>query len=232
MQIKNIFYFFIFIVCLNATDAKSTTRSLDELVNSCSPNINQRIIQALIKIESEYNPYAININGGYSLAKIPTTLQEAKVTINWLKQNNFNYDVGLTQINSNNFFYLNKKGEDLLDPCLNLEASSNILTNCYEKAIKNAYVNDDAILHAISCYNTGDLQKGIKNGYVEKFKKAYSKEQLKKIYIPALTKVTSIVSQQNNVVEQKLDVQQTSKDIFAVSNDIFHLDHGDIFNAK
>lgn len=207
-------------VCMSNVNvfAKENNNDFLQYAKSCSPNVDSKIIQALTQIESNFSPFAINVNGGYVLEQQPKNLEDAYKAIIWLQKHNYNYDVGLLQINSNNFMGLNKTAFELLEPCNNLKASSIILTNCYKKALKQSYVDDIAILHALSCYNTGDLHKGITNGYVDKFKRAYVKFDKNSIVIPAIS--------QKSLNQGNITQKNKSK------TDVFNSDNGDIFNVK
>ncbi len=90
-------------------------------------NIDYRILKAIAKVESGYNPYAINRN------------------------KNGSYDIGIMQINSSWFNTLKVYGMSdpsmLYNPCYNIFVGAWILRQCI-----NRYSNS---WKAIDCYNKG-----------------------------------------------------------------------------
>lgn len=136
------------------------------LARACAPDVHPLTIAYLVSAESRNNPLAINVNGGNTLERQPTNEQEARETIAKLDARGWNYDVGYAQINSANFRSLGVTGTQLLDPCKNLRAAAEILGNCYERATQQVGQGQAALQRALSCYNTGNQQKGFTNGYV------------------------------------------------------------------
>lgn len=199
------------------------------LAKSCSPSseiTNINTLSALAKIESNGNPLALHVNG-YVIPRQPTNVQEAQAAVAWLSEHQYNFDVGLLQINSGNFRKLGVIGRDLIDPCKNIAASASILTDCYKFATKT--YSENALEHSISCYNTGSLQKGFANGYVEKFKKATGSisaraAKQKPLLIPALTGSSSKASTEVALQEQP----KQKKKKWGV-DDVFASDNGDVF---
>ena len=77
-------------------------------------------------------------------------------------------DLGLGQINSANLSRLGLSIEAAFDPCRNLTAAAQILSEGYAKA-RPRHADDQAALRAaLSLYNTGDETRGLRNGYVAK----------------------------------------------------------------
>lgn len=136
------------------------------LARTCAPDVHPFTIAYLVSAESRNNPLAINVNGGNSLDRQPTTEQEAREAIAKLDARGWNYDVGYAQINSANFRSLGVTGTQLLDPCTNLRAGAQILGDCYTRAVQQVGEGQTALQRALSCYNTGNQRKGFANGYV------------------------------------------------------------------
>lgn len=139
------------------------------LARECSPQVHPMTMSYLVAGESTNNPFAINVNHGAQLVRQPRSRDEAQATIYWLDRRGANYDVGLGQVNSNNFRKLGVTGAALLDPCTNLRASQAVLTDCYATAAKTVGQGQAALLRAMSCYNTGSQRRGFENGYVSRF---------------------------------------------------------------
>ena len=110
-------------------------------------NIDYKLLCAIAKIESNYNPFALNIN------------------------NADNYDIGILQINSWWFPKLKKVGMDdprmLLDYQYNIDVGSWILKEC----INNFGISKKSI----DCYNKGETKAQNKSAYIKKVEKAYKK---------------------------------------------------------
>ncbi|WP_369073005.1 lytic transglycosylase domain-containing protein [Burkholderia gladioli] len=150
------------------------------LARTCAPDVHPLTVAYLVSAESHNNQFAINVNGGHSLDRQPTTEQEALDALAKLDARGWNYDVGYAQINSANFRSLGLTGTQLLDPCTNLRAGAQVLGDCYARAVQQVGEGQAALQRALSCYNTGNQQKGFANGYV---KRVVAQVKLK---IPAL----------------------------------------------
>ncbi|WP_229518206.1 lytic transglycosylase domain-containing protein [Paraburkholderia terrae] len=137
------------------------------LARTCAPDVHPLTVAYLTSAESRNNQFAINVNGGHSLDRQPTTEQEARDAIAKLDARGWNYDVGYAQINSANFRSLGVTGTQLLDACTNLRAGAQVLRDCYVRAAQQVGEGQAALQRALSCYNTGNQQKGFANGYVK-----------------------------------------------------------------
>lgn len=143
------------------------------ITSSCSPDIHPAIVNAIVKTESGFNPFAIGVNRGAGyLAKQPTSYDEAVSVAKQLLANGADIDMGLGQINSANMKWLNLTVEQAFHPCSNLKALQTVYLHCYDKAGANG--NGTRMQRAWSCYNTGNTQKGFSNGYVAKVTNNYN----------------------------------------------------------
>ncbi len=142
------------------------------LAKKCAPEIHPLTMGYIVGHESGNSHFAINVNLAKGQAappfKSPATLQEAEAYVSWLETHGYNFDVGLGQINSKNFPGLNVTASQLFDGCENLRAAQTVLKACYLSATKVYPAGQQALRHALSCYNTGSLTAGLTNGYVAK----------------------------------------------------------------
>ena len=167
MQVVKKFVLFFAALLPLALCAKETL-DFNTLAKQCAPKVHPTTLSALLRHESNLNPYAIGINRGASLPRQPASKSEAIATAEWLQKNGVNFDSGLGQINSNNIVRLGIPLDALFDPCTNLAATEAVLSDCYTRALAKYGKNQSALHAALSCYNTGNFTSGLKNGYVKK----------------------------------------------------------------
>ena len=129
----------------------------------------KEVMQHVVRVESSRNPFAIGVVGGY-LARQPTNLEEALAAIRQLKEEGYNFSVGISQVNRYN---LAKYGlstyAQAFDVCANLRAGSRILRECYDRAQDWG--------KAFSCYYSGNFSTGFEHGYVQKIFASIRKAQ-------------------------------------------------------
>jgi type IV secretion system protein VirB1 len=142
--------------------------SFQALASTCAPSVHVRTLSAVVRAESAVHPYAIHINGRRSLSRHPSTERDAVDLAEKLLGRGERIDVGLGQISSGNVKRLGLSLEQAFNPCENLRAAALVLTSCYERGVA-VFGEGQAALHAaLSCYNTGSLVNGFKNGYVRR----------------------------------------------------------------
>ncbi|NLY04463.1 MAG: lytic transglycosylase domain-containing protein [Campylobacter sp.] len=160
------------------------------LKNGVSP----KILYTIVKIESNFDPYAISFlttkeNAFYykSLENLNISIKVSQYSLNrskWvismspknetyatevakqLIKNGFNIDVGLGQLNSANF--MPNEIERVFDPTYNLDKCAKVLRICFN-------AKDKEMQETIECYNYG-LRKRKSNPYYKRFYEHYIKE--------------------------------------------------------
>ena len=140
------------------------------LALACAPQVNVATAQALISVESSFNPWAIGIVGG-ALERQPRNRAEALITARSLRAAGWNFSVGLGQINVSNFARLALTDEKAFEPCANLAAMQTLLLDCFERARPPPSLLDIdqvTLRRALSCYYSGDFATGFHQGYVRK----------------------------------------------------------------
>lgn len=142
------------------------------IIEECAPQVAPSTMHAVIHTESGFNPFAINVNGGKRLARQPASKGEAAGWARWLIARGYSVDLGPMQINSVHFSRLGLDAMTAFDTCLNLRAGARILSENYSRALKETDDSRTALLKALSAYNTGDFQRGFRNGYVRRVIKA------------------------------------------------------------
>lgn len=131
----------------------------NSLAQQCAPTVHPTTLQALVRTESGFNPFAIGVVGGH-LARQPRNRTEAIATAKALDAQGINFSMGLGQINRANLARSGLTYETVFDMCANLRAGADILTRCYSSAAANMGTGDMALGAAISCYYSGNFTRG------------------------------------------------------------------------
>ncbi|MFC7627109.1 lytic transglycosylase domain-containing protein [Paraburkholderia humisilvae] len=144
----------------------------------CAPGVHPTTLSAIVRTESSGHAYVLADSGPRNLpwsarksmvrSFYPSSPQEAADIAKSLIDSGHLVDIGLTQISSQNLPRLGLTVEQLLDPCVNLRAGGQILTDFYLNALRQYNDQQTALLAAISAYNTGNFESGFSNGYVQR----------------------------------------------------------------
>jgi len=129
------------------------------LAQQCAPTVHPTTLQALVRTESGFNPYAIGVVGGH-LARQPRNEAEAVATAKALDAQGINFSMGLGQINKANLARYGLTYKTVFDMCANLRAGADILSRCYASAAASMGAGDRALGAAISCYYSGTFTRG------------------------------------------------------------------------
>lgn len=180
----------------------------------CAPWVSSQTMAAIVKTESQFNPLAININAVARLERQPVSKAEAVVTAKWLIANNYNIDMGLGQVNSANLAKTKLSVEDAFDACKNLSAAATILQWNYESASKKISDEQAALQAAISAYNTGSLNRGFSNGYVQKvLKNASAGRSASSNLNSGVVPIALVNNVKSKGVKEKMQAQQLSQPV-------------------
>jgi type IV secretion system protein VirB1 len=136
------------------------------LLEQCAPQVAPVTMHAIVKVESGFNPLAINVNGRWQLKRQPRNVDEAKAWLRWLMDRGHSVDVGLMQVNSRNFKSVGLTPDNAFDPCRNLAAGASVLQAAYQRMRAKEADSQTALKRAVSAYNTGHPERGFSNGYV------------------------------------------------------------------
>lgn len=154
-----------FVAPAHAQDHAATFLSL---AHTCAPSVDPSTLTALVQHESAFDPLAINVNGPDKLPRQPISLKEAAATAEYLDAHGYSFDAGIAQVNSANVRKFNIPWDNVFRPCPNLQAAAAILRDCYARASAGEGDPQVALREALSCYNTGRIDRGQLNGYVGK----------------------------------------------------------------
>ncbi|MBL0427808.1 lytic transglycosylase domain-containing protein [Ramlibacter alkalitolerans] len=150
------------------------------MMQQCAPDVGTQTLAAIMRVESNGNPFSILDNGPahlpYSQRKkylktyAPKSKPEAIAVAKYLLQHGRLLDLGLMQINSRNVERLGLTLEQVFDPCMNIKTGAHILKENYAVAKAQFGDGQKALRHALSMYNTGSLYAGAE--YVDKIVRA------------------------------------------------------------
>jgi len=140
--------------------------ALFTLASQCAPTVAPETVLAIVRTESHGNPFALGVNGAHQTAR-QTNAADAAATARRYVAAGYSVDLGLGQINSRNMRALGLTWETVFDPCTNIAALGQLLTQNYN-AIKDGRDPQSALRVAFSLYNSGSTSRGFRNGYVAK----------------------------------------------------------------
>lgn len=137
-----------------------------DLAAQCAPHVAPATLLAVARAESGLDPLAIGVNGPRGRRPSVTSPAEAAAAAKALVAAGRDIDLGLGQINVRNLPRLGLSIEAAFDPCRNLAAAAQVLSEGYERGLARHGPGQAALRVALSVYNTGHLERGFANGYV------------------------------------------------------------------
>ncbi|MEM5343684.1 lytic transglycosylase domain-containing protein [Paraburkholderia azotifigens] len=141
------------------------------LAQQCAPQVSLSTMEAIMRTESGFNPFAIGVVHG-RLLRQPASEAEAVATARALAAGGWNFSVGLAQVNRANWPAHGLNERNAFDPCRNMAAGAAILQGCFEQARHtraNAKPAAQSTLRAsLSCYASGNFSTGYRTGYVQR----------------------------------------------------------------
>ena len=141
---------------------------IDAGLAACAPAVAPATLARVIQVESGGRPLAINVNKGPRVGAPANPAVAAATARYWIARGH-SVDLGLMQVNSRNLARLGFTIEQMFDPCTNVRAGAQILTENYVAAAKARGHGQHALRDALSAYNTGSFRRGYANGYVGKY---------------------------------------------------------------
>ena len=133
----------------------------NDLAQQCSSGVHPNTLQAVARVESGFNLYAIGVVKG-RLQRQPRTYAEAVATAKSLHAQGKNFSLGLMQVNRYNLPAYGLNYETVFDPCKNINAGAKILKSCFDRA---GGKGQEALRKAFSCYYSGNFRFGFKSDF-------------------------------------------------------------------
>ena len=143
------------------------------LIQQCAPGVAAPTMHAIVSQESAAKPHAIGFrvwgpnDTRLQLTTPPKNLAEAKSWAQWLLDNGYRFDAGVTQVHSIHFARFGLTVDSMFDACSNIRAGATILQECYTRAYATDPHEQRALRRALSCYQSGNFVTGFKTGYVQ-----------------------------------------------------------------
>ena len=130
--------------------------SFSQLAEQCGRDVHPDTLQAVARVESQFNPFAIGVVKG-ALKRQPETYEQAVAAAKMLHAQGRNFSLGLMQINRYNLPKYGLDYKTVFHPCKNIRAGAAILSGCFNRAGGQTQAN----LHkAFSCYYSGNFRTG------------------------------------------------------------------------
>ena len=136
------------------------------LVSSCAPNVHPSTMTEVIRVESKGDPLAIYVNKSSVQPRPAATVESAAATVRQYVASGYTVDMGLAGVNTRTAARLGLSIEQAFDPCANVAAGAAVLAEGYDRGVAEHGEGQRALRAALSAYNTGDLYRGLRNGYV------------------------------------------------------------------
>lgn len=132
---------------------------LGQLFLQCAPGVAPETLMPLVAVESAAKPFVV-ANVTDNTSHFFDEKERAVAFVNTLAAQGKNYSAGLMQINAKNFTWLGLTNETVFDHCANIRAGAKVLQSCYARAAKNETSEQTALRNALSCYYSGNFQRG------------------------------------------------------------------------
>jgi len=131
--------------------------SIAQLSAECAPMVAPSTMAAIVRVESGGNPLAMWNNSTRSMV-IPGNQAQAMRYLRQAMAAGQRVDVGLAQVDTENFAAHGLSPANAFDACANLRAGAEILSADYRKAKAVYGPGQVALYHAFEAYNSGRLR--------------------------------------------------------------------------
>ena len=132
--------------------------SFNRLAEQCGRDVHPDTLQAVARVESRFNPYAIGVVRG-ALKRQPKTYEQAVAAAKMLHAQGRNFSMGLMQVNRHNLKTYGLDYETVFHPCKNIQAGAAILADCFKRAGGRS---QEHLQKAFSCYYSGNFRTGFR----------------------------------------------------------------------
>ncbi|OFC60509.1 peptidase M56 [Acidithiobacillus caldus] len=129
---------------------------LDSLIAQCAPFVAPQTMSAIVRVESGGNPLAM-WNNTTRQRILPPNRAAAIAYLQGAIAAGQKVDVGIAQVDTENFAAYGLTPENAFDACTNLRVGAKILQSDYARAAARFGPGQVALYHAFEAYNSGHL---------------------------------------------------------------------------
>lgn len=129
---------------------------LTTLAQQCAPQVAPSTLVAIVQVESDGNPLAMWNNSTRNMVLLGNP-QQAIAYLRQAMAAGQRVDVGLAQVDTENFASYGLNPSDAFNACTNLRAGAEILAADYRQATATYGPGQTALYHAFEAYNSGHL---------------------------------------------------------------------------
>lgn len=126
------------------------------LAAQCSPMVAPSTMAAIVRVESGGNPLAMWNNTTHQRI-LPPNLPAAIAYLQRAMAAGQKVDVGIAQVDTENFAAFGLTPQTAFNPCMNLHVGGEILKASWQKALRHGMRGQVALYHAFEAYNCGML---------------------------------------------------------------------------
>lgn len=127
--------------------------------------MNAALMAALVRRESNDNPFAIGLDGKERFVPQPRSLAEAVAAAERLAGRGKTFSVGLAQIHISNIKSFGLTWTQAFDACASLRHGQQVFESFYARAIKAGFRGNEAVFAALRGYNSGSVFAPVSNAY-------------------------------------------------------------------
>ncbi len=129
----------------------------DLLAQQCAPMVAPRTMAAIVRVESGGDPLALYDNNTRR-RYLPADLPQAQFILSTLMREGHRVDVGIGQVDTENFAAVGLNIDNVFNACTNLHAAGQILQAAYRQSESAYGPGQVALFHAFEAYNSGSLR--------------------------------------------------------------------------
>ncbi len=129
---------------------------LQNLLTECAPEVAPATMTAIVRVESGGSPLAMWNNTTRNRV-IPGNRQQATAYLRQAMAAGQQVDVGLAQVDTENFAAFGLNPTNAFNACTNLRVGARILAGDYRHAVFFYGPGQEALFHAFEAYNSGHL---------------------------------------------------------------------------
>lgn len=138
---------------------------LQSRIEQCAPAMNTALMAALVRRESDGNPFAIGMDGKDRFLPQPRSLKEAIAAAETLARTGKKFSVGLAQIHISNLKSFGMTWTQAFDACASLRRGQQVFESFQAQAIRAGFRSTNAVFAALRGYNSGSVFAPGSNAY-------------------------------------------------------------------